>query len=123
MSLVAYAYHAAELLQVAEQLAEAGRTSRPPSRAAVPPQVEQIGRVPGGAQPLAGLAPAPRVVEPAVQRQDGGARRGGLVGVVDQLSTVGGGERRHSERAALGLGQHAPQQIERRLRGAAPAFG
>src|SRR5438046_9060721 len=67
--------------------------SGPPARAAVASEIQQVGRVPRGAQLLSRLAPAARVVEPAVQRQDGGARRGGLVGVVHQLGAVGRGER------------------------------
>src|SRR5205814_10008065 len=62
-------------------------------RSAVASEIQQVGRVPRGAQLLSRLAPAARVVEPAVQRQHGGARRGGLVGVVHQLGAVGRGER------------------------------
>src|SRR5437763_6376903 len=53
-------------------------------RAAVTAQVEDVGRVARGAQPLADVTPPARVIGPAVQRQDGGPRRGGFVHVVDQ---------------------------------------
>src|SRR2546425_4214793 len=53
-------------------------------RAAVTAQVEDVGRVARGAQPLADVTPPARVIGPAVQRQDGGPRRGGFVHVVDR---------------------------------------
>src|SRR2546429_2517077 len=64
-------------------------------RAAVTAQVEDVGRVARGAQPLADVTPPARVIGPAVQRQDGGPRRGGFVHVVDQQGAVGCSERGH----------------------------
>src|SRR3989475_5984504 len=83
-------------------------------RAAVTAQVEDVGRVAGGAQPLADVTPRARVIGRAVQRQDGGPRRGGFVHVVDQQGAVGCGERGH-----LGLREQSAQQVQARLRGAA----
>src|SRR5213594_317977 len=83
-------------------------------RAAVTAQVEDVGRVARGAQPLADVTPPARVIGPAVQRQDGGPRRGGFVHVVEQQGAVGGGERGH-----LGLREQSAQQVQARLRRAA----
>src|SRR5216110_1948439 len=83
-------------------------------RAAVTAQVEDVGRVARGAQPLADVTPPARVIGPAVQRQDGGPRRGGFVHVVDQQGAVGCSERGH-----LRLREQSAQQVQARLRGAA----